>query len=126
MYPVVGKCPVCGEDMVVTRLYCRHCDSALEGHFTLSRFHLLDRDQLDFAETFIRCEGKINRVEEELGISYPTVRARLGELIRALGYEVEEEEPSVTPEKRKTILEDLTQGKITSEEAIELLRGSER
>ena len=87
MYPVLGKCPVCGESMIVTRLYCRTCDSALEGHFTLGRFYQLAPEQMAFVETFIRCEGKLTRVQEELSMSYPTVRARLNEVIRALGYE---------------------------------------
>ena len=38
MYPVIGTCPVCGETLTVTRLYCRTCDTTVEGHFTLGRF----------------------------------------------------------------------------------------
>mgnify|MGYP002682749966 CR=1 FL=1 len=87
MFPVIGKCPVCGETMTVTRLHCRTCDSALEGQFSLGRFYRLSPQQLAFIETFIRCEGKLTRVQEELNISYPTARARLTEVIRALGYD---------------------------------------
>ncbi len=123
MYPVPGQCPVCGETMEVTRVYCRHCDTAVEGHFSLGRFHRLSAEQLQFAETFIRCEGKITRVEEEMSLSYPAVRARLNDLIRALGYDVALEPVGVSPEERQAILEDLAQGKISSEEALELLRG---
>lgn len=123
MYPVPGKCPVCGEEMVVTRVYCRHCDTAVEGHFSLGRFRRLTAEQLQFAEIFIRCEGKITRVEEELGLSYPTVRARLNDLIRALGYEVGPEPAGISPDERRKILEDLAQGKISSEVAVELLQG---
>jgi hypothetical protein len=85
----------------------------------------LSADQLAFIETFVRCEGKINRVGEELGVSYPTVRSRLTDVIRALGYEVGEEEPAATvsDEERKAILEQLAQGKITSEDAVKRLRG---
>ena len=123
MYPVPGKCPVCGEATVVTRVYCRHCDTAVEGHFSLGPFHRLTPEQLQFAETFIRCEGKITRVEEEMGLSYPTVRARLNGLIRALGYDVGPEPVGISPEERRKILEDLAQGKISSEDAVELLQG---
>lgn len=123
MYPVPGKCPVCGEAMEVTRVYCRNCDSAVEGHFSLGPFHRLSAEQLQFAETFIRCEGKITRVEEEMGLSYPTVRARLHALIRALGYTVGPESVGISPEERRKVLEDLAQGKISSEDAIGLLQG---
>ena len=123
MFPVIGKCPVCGETMTVTRLHCRTCDSALEGQFSLGRFYRLSPQQLAFIETFIRCEGKLTRVQEELNISYPTARARLTEVIRALGYEVDESAEAIAPAERKSILEKLATGEISSEQAVELLKG---
>jgi hypothetical protein len=123
MYPVIGKCPVCGDTLSVTRLHCRACDSTLEGQFSLGRFYQLSPEQLAFVETFIRCEGKLTRLQDELSMSYPAARARLTEVIRALGYEVRDEEPSVPAEKRKSILEQLAAGQISSEDAVELLRG---
>jgi hypothetical protein len=123
MYPVIGKCPVCKDTLNVTRLHCRNCDSALEGQFTLGRFYQLSPAQLAFVETFIRCEGKLTRLQDELNISYPTARGRLTEVIRALGYEVREEEPPISPDERKGILEKLASGELTSEAAVELLKG---
>jgi len=108
--------------MAVTRVYCRRCDTAVEGHFSLGKFYDLTPEQLQFAETFIRCEGKITRVEEEMELSYPTVRARLHDLIRALGYEVGPEPVGVSSEERQNILEELSQGKISAEEALGLLQ----
>jgi len=122
MYPVVGKCPVCGEPMIVARLYCRACNSALEGSFALGRFYQLSAEQLGFVETFIRCEGKLTRVQQELGMSYPTARARLTEVVRALGYEVEDLASRLSTEERATILEQLSRGEITSQEALALLQ----
>jgi len=123
MYPVMGKCPICGGTLTVTRLHCRHCDSVLEGQFSLGHFYQLSPEQLEFLETFVRCEGKISWVQQELGLSYPAVRSRLNDVIRTLGYEVKEEAPHVAASERKAILSDLAEGKITSEEAIKLLRG---
>jgi hypothetical protein len=122
MFPVIGKCPVCGDRLSVSRLHCRTCDSALEGQFSLGRFYQLSPEQLSFVETFIRCEGKLTRVQDELNMSYPTARARLTEAIRALGYEVDEEVETISPEERKSILTQLAAGDISSEQAVELLK----
>jgi hypothetical protein len=122
-YPVIGCCPVCNETLDITRLHCRHCDTVIEGSFSFGRLGQLTPSQLAFVEVFIRCEGKLNRVEEELGISYPTVRNRLNEVIRALGYEVEaEEEPSLTAQERRDVLDQLAAGQISSAEALRLLK----
>ena len=122
MYPIIGTCPICGDTLTVTRLYCRSCDSTVEGHFTLGRFYQLAPGQMAFVETFIRCEGKLTRVQEELGMSYPTARARLTEVIEALGYTVKETKPEISLEDRQSILEQLASGEISSEEAVQLLQ----
>jgi hypothetical protein len=124
MYHVIGRCPVCEHTLEVTRLYCRHCDTALEGHFSLGQLYELAPEQLRFVETFVRCEGKLNRVQEELNLSYPTVRNRLHDVIRALGYEVdEEEEATVSAEIRQEVLAGVASGEISAEEAARRLRG---
>ncbi|MBN1304528.1 MAG: DUF2089 domain-containing protein [Anaerolineales bacterium] len=126
MYPALNRCPVCKSELTVTRLHCQSCDTVLEGRFTSGPFVNLSAPQLEFVITFVRCEGKINRVEEELGLSYPTIRNRLHEVIRALGFEPgKEDTPDVTDEKRRIVLEDLDGGKISAEEAMRLLRGEE-
>jgi hypothetical protein len=125
MNPVIGLCPICGERLVVTRLHCRSCDTSVEGQFALGRLYQLSSQQLGFVETFIRCEGKINRVEQEMGLSYPAVRARLTEVIRALGYEVGDgDEDRVSEEARREILNQLSEGEIDANEALQLLQGS--
>jgi len=123
MYPPIGRCPVCGETMNITRLYCRACDTTIEGHFELGRFSRLTPEQLAFVETFMRCEGKLTRVQEELEISYPTARSRLVDAIRALGYQVEESKEEMSADDRRDILEQLARGEISSERAIRLLQG---
>lgn len=126
MNPVIGQCPICHDTLHVTRLNCRNCDTSIEGHFTLGRLYYLTSEQLAFVETFIRCEGKINRVEQEIGLSYPAVRARLTEVIRAMGYEVGGSgEKGVSEEARREILAELNAGNISAEEALELLRGDD-
>jgi hypothetical protein len=121
---MLGRCPVCNSGLDVTKLHCPHCNTGIEGKFAMCKFCQLPADQKAFAEVFIKCRGNIKEVEKELGISYPTVRSRLETLIESLGYRaqpVPKEDPE-TKERRKAILEDLNEGKISSEDAIALLR----
>ena len=127
MNPALTQCPICQSDLEIVKLYCRSCDTTIEGHFQhTSPFQQLTAEQMSFMVTFIRNEGKINRVGEELGISYPTVRGRLHDLIRALGYEVGEEEEttgSLPEEERRSILDALNKGTLSSDEALKRLSG---
>ncbi|HEX2979889.1 MAG TPA: DUF2089 domain-containing protein [Anaerolineaceae bacterium] len=127
MNPLLSKCPVCGEPLEVTRLHCNQCDTVIEGHFRSSSnpFASLTPEQVQFVLTFIRCEGRFNRMEDELNLSYPTIRNRLYDVIRALGFEPGKEETAAKPsaDDRRKILDDLDQGKITPEQAKRLLQG---
>ncbi len=118
---VIGKCPVCGKPMEVTKLSCNYCDTHIEGHFTLCKFCKLSNEQKHFAEVFIKNRGNIKEIEKELGISYPTVRNKLEDTIKALGHS-----PKYTSTiNKKEVLEKLSTGEITSEEAVKLLKDGE-
>jgi len=126
MKPSLNKCPVCGDNLLVARYHCDTCDTVIEGRFENSTFPGLTAEQIEFVKTFVRCEGKINRMEGELNLSYPTIRNRLHETIRAMGYEPgKDESVEVSEEKRHSVLEDLDAGKISAEDAIRMLRGEE-
>lgn len=126
MKTTLNKCPVCEGELTVTRLHCDSCDTTIEGRFANSAFAGLTPEQLDFIETFVRVEGKMNRMAEEMGLSYPTLRNRLHEIIRALGYEPgRDEAPEISDEKRRAVLEQLDAGQISAEEAMRLLQGEE-
>jgi hypothetical protein len=122
------KCPLCGGEITVTRIYCQDCDTTIEGRFTGGPFSQLTPEQLAFVEMFVRCEGKITRMEIELDLSYPTIRNRLNEVVRALGYEPGGEEliTGLSDAQRQRILEDLDKGQISAEEAMRLLQESEK
>ena len=130
MNRIIVKCPVCGGDLTVTRLHCASCDTTIEGQFTpggwiASPFSNLSSDQLQFLLTFLRCEGRFNRMEEETGLSYPTLRSRFNDVLRAMGFEPGKEETPAKPsaDERRRILEDLDQGRINGAEAQRRLRG---
>src|SRR5512133_336925 len=126
MNNALTRCPVCQNELTITRLHCESCDTTLEGRFIGGPFAHLTFEQMDFIMTFIRCEGKLNRMETELGLSYPTLRNRLLEVIRALGYEPgKEESPEIAEDRRRQILEDLDAGKLSADAAMRILRGEE-
>src|SRR4051795_1346196 len=85
-HDVISTCPVCSNELAVTRLHCRSCGTSLEGEFSVGRFGRLSRDQLTLLESFLRSRGNLRDMERELGISYPTVRSRVEALVRALGF----------------------------------------
>jgi hypothetical protein len=120
MYPIPAKCPVCGDDLYVERLSCVQCGTRIEGAFIPQRLAALTAEQWNFVELFVRSEGKLNRIQEELGLSYPTVRNRLHEVIHAMGYEVGDLPPE--DDLMQTMLDELAEGKTTVDEVLKLMK----
>jgi hypothetical protein len=129
MNQIPSRCPLCGGELAVTRIYCRDCDTTIEGRFSAGGpFSQLTPEQLNFMITFVRCEGKITRMENEIGLSYPTIRNRLQEVIRALGFEPGSSDDNTTgasEQRRQKALEDLDSGLISAEEAMRILQEAE-
>lgn len=84
----------------------------------MSRFLLLNPEQMQFCEVFLRCRGNLKDVGAMIGISYPTARNRLDDLLMALGYETR-----TAKDERLEVLERLTKGEINHEQALQLLKG---
>lgn len=126
MNKLLQKCPICGQEFHVTSLECSHCGTEIRGHFELGRFARLDADDLYFIEIFVKNRGNAYRVAEEIEIPYSGVRARLTQVIQALGYDEDNEtteETAMPPERRKLILEQVSSGQLSSEQAVKLLQG---
>lgn len=118
---VLGLCPVCGAKLEVTNLHCNECDIDIKGHFELCKFCYLTKEQREFLEVFIKCRGNIKDVERELGISYPTVKNRLENVISTLGLDAASDISSQDTKKME-ILDKLDKGEISASEAIRLLK----
>ena len=106
-HDAIATCPICSGELAVTRLHCRSCGTTLEGDFNVGRFARLSREQFALLESFLRSRGNLKEMERELGISYPTVRARVDALLRALGLaddEGEADEPG-EPDARDAAVE---------------------
>jgi hypothetical protein len=131
-HDVIATCPVCSHELSVTRLRCGECGTTIEGEFGVGRFGRLTQEQTALLESFLRSRGNLRDMERELGISYPTVRARVEALVRALGFgpRDEAEAPTVadSPEPtdilagRREILERLSRRELSAEEAAEAIR----
>ena len=118
-YPLITNCPVCSETLKITKLQCTHCHTTIENEFELSKFATLSQEQLFFIEIFLKSRGNIKEVEKELGVSYPTVRGKLNEVVSALGYV--EKKSDIDDKSVITMLE---KGEISPEEAIKIIKGN--
>jgi hypothetical protein len=134
-HDVISTCPVCSNELAVTRLHCRSCGTTLEGDFSVGRFGRLNRDQVVLLESFLRSRGNLRDMERELSISYPTVRSRVEALIRALGFGPRDGETAgeaadgatadgtATPAAtRQEVLEQLARHEISAEAAATAIR----
>jgi hypothetical protein len=132
-HDVIATCPVCAHELAVTRLRCGECGTTIEGEFGVGRFGRLTRDQMQVLESFLRSRGNLRDMERELGISYPTVRARVEALVRSLGFGPRDEPDAPVAaaaatadeiaDGRRDILERLSRKELSAEEAAEAIRG---
>jgi hypothetical protein len=135
-HDVIAICPVCASDLSVTRLHCDACGTTLEGEFSVGRFNRLTREQMTLLESFLRSRGNLRDIERELGISYPTVRARVDALVRALGLgepvgaaddpsdDTQDRSAEEQAAARQDILERLARHEIGAEEAATAIRAT--
>src|SRR5438132_797366 len=124
LHKIPDSDPVSGGPLYIIELTGEESGIQIRGKFEIPRYARLDKEQSEFLETFLRCRGMISCVEKELGISYPTVRARLDALLESLGLAPAKEESSKkSAEKRRKILDQLEKGEITAQEAKAKLRG---
>ncbi len=129
LYPLPTQCPVCSGELAITGVRCTNCATTMTGQFSQGRFANLNQPQWHFIETFIRCKGKIKDVEVALDISYPTVVARLNDVVRALGFESGDEASELrriaaSEERRRDILQRLERKEIGPKDALRLMESA--
>jgi hypothetical protein len=112
-------CPVCGEQLSVTRLGCGSCGTELAGVFAPCQFCALDDKDTELLRVFLSSRGNLREVEKHLSVSYPTARARFAELLEKLGL-------GATPEPAQTltreqVLSEVAAGALSPAEAKALL-----
>src|SRR5688500_17975167 len=141
-YPPPVACPACGDNLRVTRLQCPNCRTEVSGAFAhpalsdadarrSERLVNLPEPLASLLELFIRVRGNVKDVERELGLSYPTVRARLDEAFKAAQSLLEPAPPRAAAgegpcaQERAAILSALERGEITVTVATTRLRQSQ-
>jgi hypothetical protein len=109
------SCPDCDKPMLLTRATCPDCDVSLEGQFEVSLLGRLSEADQIFVTAFLRHHGSIRKMEELFKISYPTVKNRLKSIVTQL------DQVFSVPNPNSVILEQLSRGEITVDEALERL-----
>lgn len=117
--PLLWEDPVGGGPLHIAELAADDSGTTIRGRFAIPRYAKLDTEQARFLETFLRCRGMLSSVEKELGMSYPTVRARLDSLLQALDLTPIKDPSKIgkSNEFKQSILDELERGTITAEQA---------
>lgn len=121
MRKLIESCPTCGSHAVtITEVHCDACGTQVRSRYSPCPFCALTEDEQTFLLLFVRSRGNLKDMEKTLGISYPTVRAKLDELIERLA-------PPASPARaddRQAVLELVQTGRLSPAEALALLKGS--
>lgn len=117
MSKLVVRCPSCEGDLLATRLTCKACGVQLEGEFEIPLLLLLSADDLTWITDFVRTSGSLKEMAKKSGVSYPTVRNRLDDILRKMG----ELEHGIE-RRRHEILDALERGELTAAAAAAKLK----
>ena len=117
-HPTPQTCPTCSERLHVTGLACDTCGTEVRGNFSSCEFCGLDDEQRSLLRVFLASRGNAKELERHLGVSYPTARARLDDLLAAL-----EISPAPVPrnESRRQVIAALAEGELDVDSALERL-----
>lgn len=86
--PVV--CPSCDNELRVSEMTCKTCETRIIGSFSVPALLRLEREEQDFVLEFVRCGGSLKEMASRLKKSYPTVRNILDDIIDKLNTKEEE------------------------------------
>ena len=77
-------CPSCGGVLSVKNLHCAECQTTVQGDFAIHPLLRLSADEQQFVHAFIMCSGSLKQMANDMGLSYPTVRNLLDDIIEQL------------------------------------------
>ncbi len=74
-------CPSCTSVLKVKTLVCEKCTTEVSGIFSLPLLASLTPQEQDFIVEFVKSSGSLKIMAQQLGLSYPTVRNLLDDII---------------------------------------------
>jgi hypothetical protein len=124
LLPVPPRDPFDGGRLVVTRLENPETGTVIEGRFDLGWVGRLTREQLDFVGLLVKHRANVQRLAGDIGIAYNTARARLDEIVQAVGGSVDDDAPADPAPATAVdeVLDGLASGAIDAARAIDQLR----
>ena len=122
--PLITQDPAGGDELVVTRLESPSTGVVIEGTFSLGWIGRLAPEQLDFVGLLLRNRNNLQKVANDLGVAYNTARARLDDIVAALGGPPALPRPPARPGANLATLDRLARGEISFDDAQEELRGN--
>lgn len=121
MRKIIESCPTCNSrGLTISEVTCDACGTQVRSRYRPCPFCALNDEEQTFLLLFVRSRGNLKDVEKTLGVSYPTVRAKLDEIIDRLT----PAPPPAPARDRKGVLDLVQSGQLGVDEALILLRGS--
>ena len=114
------ECPVCTSALLVTGCGCPECGTGISGAFRMCPYCGLSDDEFEMLRVFLVSRGNMRELEKHLGVSYPTTRQRFADLLTKLG--LEDPDAAARKADRDKVLADLAAGRLSVDEAEDLLR----
>lgn len=84
MATILSKCPACGDDLKISTIKCCGCGLEIKNDFELTPFDRLNPEQYAFLIEFLKSQGNLKSVQNTLGLSYPTAKKKLSQLLTSL------------------------------------------
>ena len=97
MRKILESCPSCGGPLEIREVQCTVCETQVRARYQPCDFCALTEEQSTFLRIFVMSRGNLSEVEKRLGVSYPTVRAKLDEVIGRLGASMDGPAPALAP-----------------------------
>ncbi len=141
MRKILEACPSCGGPLAITEVRCLQCDTEVRSHYQPCPFCRLSPEQMNFILLFVQGRGNLSEMEKTLGISYPTIRGKLEEIIRIVTAEppvataspvaapaAAQPQPSSSPptDRRREILTQIAAGKLSVADGLAALKEAAR
>jgi hypothetical protein len=117
---IIEACPTCDGPLVITEVRCESCGTEVRSHYQPCPFCRLTPEQTTFVLLFFQTRGNLSELEKALGVSYPTIRGKLDEVIRTIAAPVPT--PPPPPDSGREILARVAAGRLSPTSALTALR----